>query len=306
MGQFAVITSKDKSTETLKKLNKKLKAIGFTQSAFVTESDIKKWYKNVLNSEEENCKIIRETYIDKKGNFTLESYKEMLSILYEESGLCAFDYAFGRTTNEQLNKAAKFIFDNVSEIESVKDLSYIIERGNVSKEIAEAIRHLEHIQPEPGKLPEKEQYKPTVQSGNLLCKSFSPSPFWVIFGKVDEPKFMTERVYVDPFMNKLHRDKEGRGFMLIPLMTLDDKKFGTKTQDEFFKNAWNMGLREHPDYFFSVVYNLAFPKCDAKNNENGDLISDSLLKGVANEFLAHYTPEELWERFLHIQTQKQA
>jgi len=291
MGQDALITAKNKSNEHLNLLNQDLKNSGFTKTSFVTEEKILDWFKY-----QQTCKddYIRINYVDDKGNFTLDSYKKYLKIWNLEAGKLVFDYAFGRTSSRQLEKVARFIYDRKEFLEPVVGMSDILERGEAPKYIKEALQDFQHIEPEPEKLPKKEQYHPDLQGGNMLCKSFSIEPFWVVFGKVDEPKFMTVRIYEDEIMNNIYRDKKGLSYLLIPLMTLDGKKFGSLTRDEFFTRAWNMGLREHPNMFFPLVYKFQLKETSKK-----------FFQEVANEFSAHYTPEELLERYEIIKQAKE-
>ena len=292
MGQNAVITAKNKSTEVLNLLNEDLKKSGFTKTSFITERKVNKWYKNVLNDLGYDYKHIREKNLDENGNFTLESYKKFLKTFGEEIGVLVFDYAFNRTSTRQLEKVARFIYDRKEYLEPVRGMKDILERGKAPKYIIEALKDFEFVSPPPEKLPKEEQYRPTIQGGNLLCKSWSPNPFWVVFGKVETPTFMKVRIYENDLMNNIYKDKQKLSYLLIPQITMDGKKFGTQTKDEFFKNAWEMGLREHPNFFFPFVYNFHF----------ADETEESLQE-VADEFSSHYTSEELWERFLQIQRQ---
>jgi len=287
MGQKAVVIAKDKSNENLEKLNKALKEIGFTRTSFTTEADILKWYKNVLTDGDSDYSWIREQYVDENGQFTLESYKELLKIHDEKVGYVAFDYAFGRTSTRQLNKIARFIYKNQEQLKPIKGMDDILERGEAPNYIKKVLKDFKHKNLPAIKLPEDEQYHPDCQSGIMLCKSFSPNPFWVIFGKVDEPKFMKEKIYANDIMNRIYRDEKNLGYMLIPLVSLGvPTMFGKLTQNEFFTRAWDMGLREHPNFFFPFIYKNSFVKETKK-----------FYKEVAKEFSAHYTPEELQERY---------
>jgi len=287
MGQYAVITAKSKDDKIIELLNQDLKNSGFTHSIFVTEARIKKFFNKELTNKND---YVRTNHVDKDGKFTLESYKKYLAIFNEKVGVLTFDYAFSRTSTRQLNKVARFIYDRREFLEPVKGMKDILPRGEAPKYTKQVLSSFVQVDPEPEKLPKEEQYIPKTQGGNLLCKSFSPDPFWVLFGKVDTPKFMKIRVYEDDLMNNIYRDKQNLAYMLIPQVTLDCKKFGSLTRDELYTRMWEMGLREHPNMFFPLIYHFEFA------NETPKLLQD-----VAKEFSAHYTPEELWERFIEVQ-----
>lgn len=125
-----------------------------------------------------------------------------------------------------------------------------------------------------------------LQSGLLLCKSFSPQPFWVIFGKVDSPRFLKEKYYVNDDYNTLHRDKNGYAFLMLPLMTVGTPPlFGKQTFDDMIEHCWNMGLREHPLFVGDIIYHLHLPNFTKK-----------IVEDVAKDFAELYTKDELIER----------
>lgn len=120
-----------------------------------------------------------------------------------------------------------------------------------------------------------------LQSGLMLCKSFSPKPFWVLFGNVKEAKFMLDE---DDY---IYRDKRGYGFLLIPTMTIGNvNKFGGFKSDEFMERCWSMGLREHPNYFFALIYSLPLAT-----------FNDIIKNKVAEGFKDLYSKEELLIRY---------
>lgn len=287
MGQIVVIRAKDKTDKSLQALNKALKQIG-VNGKFVTTRMMKRWYNNVLFDRGGDYSSLREGLKDKNGHVTFEAYVKFLKGVREEIGAFSFDYAFGRTSDDQLNKIAHFIYAHKDEIEPIRldDAKEIISRGDAPNHIKEAMSEFVYIQKPRERLPKAERVYPDCQSGQLLCKSFSPKPFWVIFGRVDTPKFMKVKVYASDLSNNIYRDKKGLAYMLIPTMTLDGKKFGSLNRDEFFREMCLMGLREHPNFFFPFIYKFSFAKETTK-----------ALKEIAKQFSAHYTPEELQERF---------
>jgi len=78
--------------------------------------------------------------------------------------------------------------------------------------------------------------------------------------------------------------------MLIHCITLGlNPKFGKLSRDEFFQRAWEMGLREHPNFFFPFVYGFDFANSEKMTRK--DFVE------IAKEFAEHYTKEEIDERF---------
>ena len=129
-----------------------------------------------------------------------------------------------------------------------------------------------------------------IQSGQMLCKSFSPNPFWVLFGKVETPKFLLNEE------NRIHRDKRGYGFLLIPTMKIETEKcFGNLDSNEFVEQCWRMGLREHPNFFLATIYKLVL-KSESANT----------LNKIAEEFKELYTEDEilirLWSTHLALES----
>jgi hypothetical protein len=116
----------------------------------------------------------------------------------------------------------------------------------------------------------------------LLCKSFSPNPFWVIYGKCkdDYPVFLKKRVYEDADYDGLYRDKQGYGYLIIPLIPIDNKQL--EFAEKIYTACWNMGLREAFTYFIPFVYGL-------------DLTN---LNSVAKDFRDFYSREEILDRFM--------
>lgn len=106
-----------------------------------------------------------------------------------------------------------------------------------------------------------------LESGVLKCKSWGIEPFWVVFGKVIEPKFMVKE------NNRLYRDKKGLGYMLLPLINLSLRSHF----DEIITKAWKLGLREHPAYFGLMVYKMNYMVVEETAKDLGDFYSESEL-----------------------------
>jgi len=279
MGLQVEIKLKNTEESNINAMNLKLKELGFKRSNFLSKASLKAWAKH-----------------DKK---TVKELKKIWTV-DTTIGMLRFDIGFSRTSVTQMRKAVRFIVENNESIEFIDNGHDLFERSELKSETTKAILNsLEEQDEEPELLPIDQQTKSDLQSGQFLCKSFSINPFWVLFGKVDTPKFMIKRIYVDDLYNSLYRDKNGLGFMLIPLVTLGaNPKFGTQTRDEFFTQAWNMGLREHPNFFFSFIYGFGF--ADSKN------FKPEKFKEMAKEFVEHYTNDEIVERYKAVEGRLEA
>lgn len=181
-----------------------------------------------------------------------------------------------------MKRIAEFIFDHQYDIEYITEAETLIERGDISLKVQPVLRVIEEQEAVYEKYPVEEQAKQReLQSGKLLCKSWGPDPFWVIYGKVDHPQFLKERKYIENIMNSLYRDNNGHGYMLIPLYD-----FSSGFSERVYREAWDMGVREHPSYFI--------PYCYPMN------VSD--IKETAQSFTEFYSLDELIERFQHVIT----
>jgi len=132
------------------------------------------------------------------------------------------------------------------------------------------------------KLPVDEQRINSLQGGLFLCKSFSPDPFWIIFGKVDNPSFLKDKIYENDMYNYLYRDKKGYGYLMIPTLPINDKQmeFLSKVYDYAFKH----GLRENFNFIIPLLYGL-------------DLIN---YNDIVEDYKEWYTQEELQDRFKRV------
>ena len=129
------------------------------------------------------------------------------------------------------------------------------------------------------KLPVAEQKIPDLQGGLFLCKSFSPKPFWVIYGNVDKPTFLKTRIYKDDLYNDIYRDKQGYAYMLMPLMPISNSNIDFVTEN--YEIATQIGLRENINFIMPLIYNLGLVN----------------LIEVAKQYMEFYSQEELHERF---------
>jgi hypothetical protein len=197
-------------------------------------------------------------------------------------GLLSFDVSFSRTSQALAKKYAKFIAANVNSIEYLKGADELISRYKLTQGEIDSINALNKASEDPELLPVDEQNIPDLQSGLYLCKSWSPTPFWVVFGNVDSPTFMKVRKYKNDLYNNLYKDKKGYAYLLLPLMPINNKEL--EFVQKVYSSAWDMGLREEYTFIIPFIYGLEIMN----------------FKEVANDFKEFYTPEEIQERFWSI------
>jgi len=272
MGQLVYIGAKKHAVEKLNKVLDKMKI----ENAFTTEQDNISWLKDINENPGSPQAHLKPTDRD----LTMEELLRLFPSL-TEVGLMTFDVAFSRTSEEEAQKYLAFIKKYKNSIEYLKGAQELIERYETTAEDKKVIKLLNVKEKEPEKLPVEERTKKDLQGGHLLCKSWGLQPFWVIFGKVkdDRPVFMKDRQYKDDAYNSLYRDKKGYGYLLIPLLPLNNSQL--EFVEKVYDDAWSMGLRECFTYFIPVVYGLDIVNIDK----------------VAKDYKEFYTVEELKERF---------
>lgn len=273
MGQLVSIKLKSQKDSEIKKVNSILEKMGI-EGRF----NLEKWNKEWLKDINENPKSPQSHFKPDDRNLTLDELKKTMP-RWTEVGLFETDVAFGRTSEEDMQKISKFIEENKDLIEFIINGEELYERTKITAEQKKTIKKLEKPIEKPKMFPEELRSKNLPESGVMLCKSFSPNPFWVIFGKVDEPMFMKEKIYENDLYNNLHRDKNGYAFLLIPLMPLGHNQ--NIFINNVVKRCWELGLRENTIFFISKVYKI---KIDFE-------------KEVGKEFAEFYNMDELVERF---------
>ena len=259
-----------KNLNKINEINKFLEKMGI-KNKFWSEEDNKAWVNDINTNPESSQRHLKPNDRD----LTLSELKEMFEA-WTEVGIYEIDLYFGRTSEEQMQKLGEFIYIYSDEIEFLDGSDILLERGNIPKKYHSTIAKLEKEYIPPTKLPEDKQYRPNFDSGVLLCKSWSVEPFWVTYGNVEHPRYLKEKIYEDNLYNDIYKDANGYSYMLVPLNDFS-KGFG----DKVFNDAWNMGLREHPNYFMPMVY--SYDLTDVK--KTGESLKD------------YYSSEELVERF---------
>lgn len=283
MGGFTSIKLKDTSPEAIKQVNATLTEMKVPKGyRFYSEDDVKEeyeYYKKGDGNYPEH--LFPKNKIRSYKSFTKYWSTEALGATFVPPfGTLTFDCYYGRTATTTMNKIARFIYNNLELIDEV-DGSYstfVNDKITVSNRMKECLIQLDKPF-EPEELPENEKTDDTLQSGLWLCKSWSNTPFWVLYGNVDYPVFKKKRVYVDDLYNNLYKDNEGQAFLLVPLMPLDagEEWFSTR-----FEQMWKMGLREHPNLIMPLLYNLTVK---------------TISKETVKEFRELYTQEEIADRF---------
>lgn len=270
MGQLVYIKMRPESN--LVNINKYLETVGI-QNAFTTEQMNIDWVDDINNNPNSPMNHLKPITLDKlKENFPS----------FTEIGQLSFDVAFGRTEQEEADNYARFIVLFKDEIASLEGADELINRYDLTTEQKIIIMSLNKIPDEPKKLPEEQQLKHNIQGGIMLCKSWSPTPFWVIYGNVEKPIFLKDRIYEDDLYNNIYKDKKGYAYLMIPLIPLNNQQ--VEFASKIYVQAFEMGLREDYNLFIPVVYGL-------------DLVN---YKEVAESYQEYYTHEEIVERFYQL------
>lgn len=269
MGQLVFIYSKDdKATE---QLNIALKEKGIKNS-FTTEQDNIDW----LNDINKNPNAHQSHLKPNDRDLRMDELKGMFE-MFTEINVLSFDVAFSRTTEDEANLYAEFIQENFGLIKSLKGADELISRYSLTIEQKKIIKAINAGYTEPEKLPKEEQQIPDLNGGVLLSVSWGKDPFWIIYGKVDKPTFLKEKIYVNDLYNNIYRDKKKHAYLLVPTIPANI------TMDELNKLAsdiWNMGVREDIYYYMPILYSIEAPE------------------GAYKSYAITYTLEEIHERFL--------
>ncbi len=107
-----------------------------------------------------------------------------------------------------------------------------------------------------------EKKRKKLKGGLYLCDSWgAKKSIWAVFGNVDKPAYLQfDYEYKGKSYKDLYRDKEGRAYLLIPLMKLTGDSSGYDEVLESLVYAWeHLGLRTHPDVIMVACYK-ALPK----------------------------------------------
>lgn len=273
MGTFVKIELKTKTDSNIEKKNNALKKLGI-ETYFMSEKDFKDWADDINTNPDSD-----QTHLKP---ITVEEVKQRFSYI-ARTGVLMFDVAFSRTSQEQAIKYAEFIYKHKKSIMSIENADEFTSRFVLPMEHIRAIIDLKKTEKEEFvKLPKDKQYIPDLQSGLMLCKSFSPTPFWVVFGNVDKPTFLKEKIYEDDLYNNIYRDKKGLAYMLLPLIPISNKQM--EFANQVYDRAFDMGLRESPNYFLPLIYGFELTN----------------LYKVSDSFKESYTQDEILERFEHV------
>lgn len=270
MGHNVTIVLKTKEDKQIEVLNKALRKVKI-KNQFITNKMNIDWVNDINNNPDSHQKHL--------APITLEELIKMFPT-YTEIGTLSFDIAFDRTSQDEANIYAKLILIIKQNIDYIKNGEDFIEKYNLTLEEIKAIQDLCIIPKEPEILPVEQRTK-EINGGLLLCKSWSKEKFWVIFGKTnkDKPIFMKNKIYVEDIYNNLYKDKNNYAYMLIPLLPLGNNSI--EFAYDVYQNAYELGLRECPNYFLPMVYGL-------------DLVN---YNSIVDDYKDWYNQDEIIERF---------
>lgn len=282
MGGLTKIHLKDPSKENIKFVNDILTGMKLAKSfRFYSEADVEFEYKCFVDGkgtfpDHQFPKNQIKSYDDFKNYWSTEALGEAF---VPKFGCLTFDCYFGRTSQTAMNIIANFLYSYRYLIGEVSGsyLTFVNDKVKVSDRKRIELLKLDTTE-EPVMLPKEERTDDSLQSGLWLCKSWGNEPFWVVYGNVNQPTFMKNKIYEDDLYNNLYKNKKGEAFLLMPLMPLG-------SLDSWFighiDHAMNMGLREHPNVILSIVYGAC-----AVN-----------YKDIVPEMSEWYTEEEIKDRF---------
>ena len=245
---------------------------------FTTEQDNIDWLEDINTKPNSPQAHLKPADRD----LTMEELKKTFP-RWTESNLLSFDVAFSRTSQREIDGYCEMIHDNVDDIEYIDGADDIIERYTVALEMKPILGKLNKPEEVPELLPKEEQNQPNLEGGLFLCKSFSIKPFWVIFGRVNRPKFLKEKIYKDDLYNKIYHDKQGYAYLMFPLLKLDGKEMDAVTKS--YMHAWGIGLREDFSLLIPLIYHFGIADHD----------------NVARDYMETYTePDELLNKFKQV------
>lgn len=249
MGQLVFIKSINLDEGHLETLNKELETLGI-ENSFTTRKHNEDWVNDINTNPDSPQKHLKPKDRDLRVDELIRLFSTWCEI-----GSLSFDVAFSRTSQEEVNKYVEFIMGHKDEL-TLKGFDSLIDRFTLTLKECDVINEINVEEEPPKELPKDQQYIPDLQGGLFLCNSWGLKPFWVIFGKVKSPRFLKTKIYKDDLYNNLYKDKNGYTYLMLPLMPMDNS--ADNFIHDVFENAWNMGMREHPNVVLPIVYHLQF------------------------------------------------
>ena len=193
-----------------------------------------------------------------------------------------FDLGLSCMTKKDKRAIKKYVIENYDKIAWMRNGGGLLEGTNPSKKDEVLFQKFEKVDEPPEKLPADKQVVHKLE-GVLPCRTWGLKESWVAYGKVKEPVYLKDRIYVDDIYNNLSQDGEGRATLLIPLRPMHEpSEWAFKVVDQM----WEMGIREHPYYLASKLYHAV--ALDIKENQ----------ETVAEAYADFYKEEELYTRML--------
>lgn len=270
---MTMLKIKLKNSSHSEKINELLKnKYELPNIGFLTQKENQDWLDDI----NKNPKSPQAHLKPEERNLTMQELKSIFKAWTEE-GVLEYDFKYDRGNADDISKLSNFIKENSDKIDYLKNADELIKR--FEKAVGESKNVLLNLNKQdepPKKLPVKDRRIPNLQSGIMLCKSWGIKPFWVIFGRVERPTFLKEKIYVEDVYNNLYRDKNGYAYMLLPL-----NDFSEGFIENVINEAQELGMREHPNYFAATVYSYHI---------------GIDIKTFADIFAEAYTTNELLER----------
>lgn len=265
-----------KKSASPEEMNAKLKAL-HSNYYFNSETENKAWLDDINN----NPKAPQAHLKPKGKNLSMKALKEIFP-RDTKPGFMYVDCSYSRLDNSEAIKLIKFIKQNKDSIHFLRNADDFIEKIDITNdEVLSLLNDLNRRRLPRLETP-KDMRQEMPQSGQILAKTWGPngSRVWLLFGKVekDRPVFLKKDKYVRKGLNNLHKDDKGRGFLLMPLYD-----FSPNFAEVVTKAAWEMSIREHPNFLLCALY--------------GNCFTIENVKETAESFAEFYTIEELVTRF---------
>lgn len=255
-------------------MNAKLEAL-YSKHRFNSETENQDWLDDINNNPESP-----QAHLKPKGKDL--SMEDLTKTFPKDTkvGLMQVDCSYSRLDKQEAVKLAKFITKNKNAIHFLRNANDFIEKAEITnRSLLNLLNDLNRRRLPLLERPE-DMRDQLPESGIVLVKTWGLQKAWLLFGNVEKnrPVWMKENKYIRKSANRLHTDKEGRGFLLMPLYD-----FSPNFADVVSKAAWEMSIREHPNFLLNALY--------------GEIFTIQDIKGTAESFAEFYTIEELIERF---------
>lgn len=262
-----------------------------------TEEDNIKWLDDINTNPSSHQKHLKP----KNRGLTMGEFKEMLSWLTVENSLDV-EANVNRTKSSDAFIILSVLHDpeNRAYIESIsangQDLIDLAgDRASDDwKERFKAFKEFIEV-PEAPELTPASERREALTSGVALLNYWSPAPHdkvWVVFGNVDHPQFMKDDKYLDISYNGLYHDKEGRAYILIPLITMDHRASGQI--ETIYKGLLDIGVQVDFRVFAVTVYQSTLTDYKQVISDSKDyILSEEDCLAIMRWHCGRYAPSDL-------------